>query len=192
MLNFPNAPVDGELSTQDNGVTYQWQAAKTRWVTPIALGQALVAGTVVQEVEVFDGIRTEPPAVAIPLDDTIPQISEGSELFSLAITPKFANSVLQIDVVCNLSSGATGALQVAMFRDSIADSIGAVTVDNQTNVMNTATFSAFVNANSVSNTVFSIRAGTDGAASVRFNGIGSGQFFGGVMASSITITEIAQ
>jgi hypothetical protein len=37
MLNFPNAPVDGEISTQDNGVTYQWQASKTRWITPIAL-----------------------------------------------------------------------------------------------------------------------------------------------------------
>ena len=38
-LNFPNAPVDGELSTQPNGVTYEWDAAKTRWLSTGSQGQ---------------------------------------------------------------------------------------------------------------------------------------------------------
>ena len=38
-LNFPNAPVDGELSTQPNGVTYEWDSAKTRWLSTGSQGQ---------------------------------------------------------------------------------------------------------------------------------------------------------
>ena len=43
-LNFPDSPVDGETTTQPNGVTYRWSAAKTRWdaslvpVAPAILG----------------------------------------------------------------------------------------------------------------------------------------------------------
>jgi len=33
MLNFPNAPVDGDLSSQPNGVTYQWSATNERWTS---------------------------------------------------------------------------------------------------------------------------------------------------------------
>ena len=47
-LEFPNNPADGELSTQPNGVTYEWDAAKTRWLSVISGGGSIVAGTVVQ------------------------------------------------------------------------------------------------------------------------------------------------
>lgn len=33
MLNFPNAPNDGDFSAQPNGVTYQWDATLERWTS---------------------------------------------------------------------------------------------------------------------------------------------------------------
>jgi microcystin-dependent protein len=46
MLDFPNNPADGERSIQPNGVTYEWQAAKERWISVSTLeGDTVVLST---------------------------------------------------------------------------------------------------------------------------------------------------
>jgi hypothetical protein len=40
-------------------------------------------------------------------------------------------------------------------------------------------------------TTFKVRVGCSGAGTTTFNGVAGGRIFGGVMASSITITEVA-
>ena len=53
------------------------------------------------------------------------------------------------------------------------------------------TFTHYMTAGTTSATTFKVRAGADGAGTTTTNGgAGMGRFFGGVMASSITITEI--
>lgn len=64
---------------------------------------------------------------AIPYDNTIPQITEGTELFSIAITPTSATSVIEIEVLLPMvavdASGWT--FSGALFQDSISNALVA-------------------------------------------------------------------
>ena len=48
----------------------------------------------------------------------------------------------------------------------------------------------YVTAGTAVSTTFHVRAGNAGGATVYFNGDASGQYYGGVAASNITVTEI--
>lgn len=60
----------------------------------------------------------------IPLDDTIPQNTEGAEFMTLAITPTSATNRLRIEFNANASAGgsAQGPV-VALFQDTTADAL---------------------------------------------------------------------
>ncbi len=128
----------------------------------------------------------------IPLDDTIPQNTEGNEYMTLAITPTSATNRLKIDVVwCGASSAlAAQFVTAALFQDSTANALacgletGHFTDDNVT-----ISFSHNMVAGTTSATTFKVRAGANGAGTTTFNGRASARLFGGVYASSITITE---
>jgi hypothetical protein len=127
---------------------------------------------------------------AIPEDDSIPQITEGEELYSLAITPTNAISDLYIDVVVNANSTGQTYVQVALFKDGAADAIAACSVLTEA----TATYSLplvikyKIPAGTTTTQVFSVRVGSvSGQTTV--NGRSGSRRMGGVQYSSITITE---
>lgn len=128
----------------------------------------------------------------LPADDSIPQNTEGDEYMSLSITPKSATSRLVIDVVWIGASGAaSGQLGVALFQDSTADALAAVSAhingaDRQQNLK----FTHVMTSGTTSATTFKVRAGQNTAATTTFNGNSGGRILGGVMASSITIREV--
>lgn len=141
-------------------------------------------------------VNTETGAVLtgttiIPFDDTIPQNTEGDQYMSLAITPTNASSILLIDVCFIGAINGSAQLQVALFQDSTA---GALAIANATigtsASMATVPFRHKMTAGTTSATTFKVRAGPDASAIVTFNGSGGGRKWGGVSASSITITEI--
>jgi len=148
-------------------------------------------GSVVQVVS-FETGTVATGATTIPLDNTIPQNTEGTEFMTLAITPKSTTNKLRIEVVFYGSRGGAGDLIVALFQDTTANALAAASfyVDTNTGRI-TMSFSHFMTAGTVSSTTFKVRAGGDVAGTVTFNGFSGGQAFGGVAASSITITEIA-
>jgi microcystin-dependent protein len=191
MLNFPDAPADGEQSTQPNGVTYQWDATLTRWTSVISLGAGIVAGTVVQ-VQNFQTGAVNSGSTIIPNDNTIPQISEGDEYMSLAFTPKYASSVLRVDVYMMCAADvAASIISIALFKDAIADALAVTRYTSvQANDRSNNSFSHFVPAGSTDSQNFTVRAGPHNASTVTFNGTNLDAEMGGIMASSITITEI--
>ena len=126
----------------------------------------------------------------IPLDDTIPQNTEGDQYMTLAITPKSATSKLLISVVFNFGVSAVNNAIVALFQDSTANALacsGYVTggADGRTIAFNYAMTSGTTSA-----TTFKVRAGTQSGQTITFNGNGGARLFGGVECSSIIITEI--
>ena len=156
-----------------------------------ASGVPLTTSAVVQRVETLTG-AVATGTTLIPIDDTIPQNNEGDEYMTLAITPKNANNKLVIDVVVNLSNSATPnyLLIAALFQDSTANAL--VTVATQAvaaNGLAQLTFRHVMTANTTSSTTFKVRAGSHTAGTTTFNGQGGNRRFGGVMPSSITITE---
>jgi hypothetical protein len=129
----------------------------------------------------------------VPFDDTIPQNTEGDQYMSLAITPKATTNLLKIDIVCHITNTATtGRLTAALFQDSGANALAAATTGLDTaSFQRCITFTHFMTAGTTSSTTFYVRAGCNGAGTTTFNGSVGNRLFGGVIASSITITEIA-
>lgn len=144
-------------------------------------------------------VNTQTGAVAtgttiIPLDDTIPQNTEGDQYMSLAITPTNVNNLLRIDVVAFFTTSLISWIIAALFQDTTANALAAIANYNgvATGGMPIA-FTYYMTAGTTSATTFKVRAGRDASAAstVTFNGQSAARRFGGVMASSITITEIA-
>lgn len=125
-------------------------------------------------------------------DDTIPQNTEGTEFMTLAITPTSATSKLLIEVSALLGTNTVNKFVIgALFQDTTADALAA-TIDWESlnGTVNEVTLRHYMTAGTTSSTTFKFRAGLNNAGTVYFNGAGS-RYFGGVAASSITITEIA-
>lgn len=124
----------------------------------------------------------------IPLDDTIPQNTEGDEYMSLAITPRNATSKLEISVTAYVTSSDGSQAIVALFQDSTANALMAGWGTPVTNgaPMTPVTFTYVMTSGTTSATTFKVRAGC--AGTIGFNGSGA-RYFGGVMGSSIVIRE---
>ena len=149
------------------------------------------AGAVLQVVNTQTGALAT-GSTTIPNDDTIPQNTEGFEVMTLAITPKASTNKLKIEVVVNLASAAVGNVIAALFQDSGANALAAVSEYTATTNGNMRlVFTHYMSAGTTSATTFRVRIGGNNVGTVTFNGASGARLYGGVMASSITITEIA-
>ena len=165
--------------------------------TDTLTNKTLGAGTVMPAGSVLQVVTFQTGAVAtgttiIPYDDTIPQITEGTEFMTLAITPKFATSRLLITVTCNIAGAVNQATVTALFQDSTANALAVVYEMNITGgdpVSPTLIFSKI--SGTTSSTTFRVRGGGNSAGTMTFNGLAGAREYGGVIASSITIMEIA-
>tara|TARA_R110000824_G_scaffold132643_2_gene295226 strand:- start:478 stop:1071 length:594 start_codon:yes stop_codon:yes gene_type:complete len=133
--------------------------------------------------------------VQIPYDDTIPQITEGGEVMTLAITPQFASSKLLIEVLVNVSpSLSSEKMVVALFQDTTANAIACVSEEfYDSSHMVAIPLRYFMSSPGTSAVTFKVRVGrTDSSGnSLTVNGYLGARKFGGALATSITITEIA-
>jgi len=143
-------------------------------------------------------VNTQTGAVAtgttlMVADDTIPQNTEGDQYMTLAITPSNTSNKLLIEVLINLSHAtAGGRFIIALFQDSTASAVAAVANHSASaQVTETIILRHYMAAGTTSATTFKVRAGETGSGTTTFNGSGGSRELGGVMASSITITEIS-
>lgn len=152
----------------------------------------LPTGSVVQVVNTQTG-AVATGTTTMPSDDTIPQNTEGDEYMTLAITPKNAANTLMIQVVCMVSPSAAGAhvMQAALFQDTTANALASITERSSQSENTILTFTHKMTAGTVSETTFKVRAASNAAGTTTFNGSTSARIHGGVIASSITIMEIA-
>lgn len=155
-----------------------------------ASGQSVVGGKVAQVVNTETGTEATGTTI-IPLDNTVPQNTEGDQYMSLAITPKNASSILLIDIVLIAALNTNVSLIVALFQDSTANALAAAyeTVPSANDIV-TISFRHKMTAGTTSSTTFKVRAGPISSATLTFNGDSATARLGGVLASSITITEV--
>lgn len=182
-------PTIGLVLDGEDGDPFGW---------PGPMGPTGAAGAAGSSGKIVQVVNTETGAFAsgtttIPLDDTIPQNTEGDQYMSLAITPTSSTNNLRIDVVANLASVNTANAWVigALFQDTTANALAACMIAQplaQGSVL--LTFSHFMVAGTTSSTTFKFRAGCNGAGTTSFNGRIGARLLGGVLASGITISEI--
>ena len=159
------------------------------------------AGGGVAQVAYAELVTSSTTTALIPVDDTIPQITEGTEILTCSITPTSASSYLLVNVVANLQEDTNTTDQgvvAAVFRDSTADALAAQYVGHAPAASGSLAglnsgrfnFQFRVAASSTSATTFRLRVGGEQAGTYRWNGWSSGRKFGGVLITSMTITEI--
>lgn len=128
---------------------------------------------------------------SIPQDNTIPTITEGTEIFSLAFTPTASNSNLLIQMDCQMSAANNGVYIVwALFEDSTC--IGAwsnyITASNNGCIIN---FNIVRAASSTSARTYSVRAGrASGTSGTYYYGYVTGNSYGQLNQNYMTIQEI--
>lgn len=156
-----------------------------------ATGVVVLSGTPVQVVET-DFITVGTTTAVIPTDDTIPQITEGVEIMTAAITPKFATSTLYVEVLVNGAVNNLGSSCVAaVFQDSGVNALAAAFVQGGGVDFGSQVAVRFkVAAGSTTARTFRVRVGPGSAVTMTYNGNAGSRRFGGVNISSITITEI--
>jgi hypothetical protein len=190
--------LDFDLSgaTTNKTVTLLSSHTDDRTVTfPDASGTVQLSstsGSTIQHVYTIDS-AVATGTTTIPYDDTIPQITEGDEYITQAITPTSATNILKIEVAIYLSNTANASdLTVALFQDTTTDALAAVGHKYQTTAEGwPVNLIWYMVAGTTSSTTFRVRAGAANAGTTTFNGTAGGRIYGGVMASSISITEIA-
>lgn len=128
----------------------------------------------------------------LPSDDTIPQNTEGVQWMTHSHTPKNSSNILVIEAVVNQQSGNTASfnyLQAALFQDSTANALAAVGYAINADRGSQLVIRHVMTAGTTSATTFKVRGASDGAGTFTFNGVSSARRYGGVNASSISVTE---
>ena len=175
--------------TTANAIVVSYVKADGTPVVGATVSTAL-SGSVIQTVNTITG-AVATGTTTIPNDDTIPQITEGDQYMTLAITPNNASNYLKISVVWNGTSNTADEMVVALFQDSTANALACVSSRITAAVdMQAINFTHYMTAGTTSSTTFRVRAGLVASNTTTFNGRSGGRLFGGVMASSITIEEI--
>lgn len=155
-------------------------------------GTALPVGTCVQIAQnVTTAVATG--TTAIPRDDTIPQITEGTEFMTQAITPRSATNLLVIESLAYVAQSAVATLASALFQDATANAlaVGVAAWPDAASLgtpLMVATRHTMV-AGTTSSTTFRIRIGTNGGGTVTFNGSAGTREYGAITKSSLVIRE---
>ena len=150
-------------------------------------------GKVVQVVN-FQSAAVATGTTAISRDTSTPQISEGVEYMTLAITPTNASNKLYVEVTLFLGGDwelvMTGLLFNTTYHTTNALAAASVIIAgaDHEHVLN---FSYYVTAGTTSATTFRVRGGQFGSATTTFNGRAEAVEHGSAIKSSITITEIS-
>ena len=153
--------------------------------------ETLTTGKVLQVVNVMNGAVATGTTV-MPHDDTIPQKTEGIEFMTLAITPTHASNKLVIQWTANIATSAAKQMVTALFQDDTANALAVLLEYNSnTNAGVVMSGTHYMAAGTTSATTFKLRCGPQAASTMTFNGYAAARLYGGVMSSSITITEIA-
>lgn len=144
----------------------------------------------VKQMQVSSTTATSTWTTQIPNDDTIPQITEGAEILTVAITPTSASSTLLITANVLLSNDTNPAITLALFVDSTANALAAVQNNSNHTGMQLLHLTFTVSAGSTSARTYRLRAGAGGAGNSRLNGDSGSRKYGGVAASWFVVQEI--
>jgi len=156
----------------------------------------LPSGSVVQVVHTQVGGHAT-GTTAMVLDDSIPTITEGTEFMTLAITPTNALNILRIEATPNLNgagSGDNNIINGALFVGTTTAALAACFINSDSvvnRVNSTGNLVHEVVAGGTGTLTFRFRAGLVSSGTIAFNGHSDARIFGGVMSSTMTITEYA-
>jgi hypothetical protein len=134
-------------------------------------------------------------AANIPYDDTIPQIGEGNEFFSVIFTPQRVGSRVRVRCLANVAHGnaGLGIIAAALFRAGTANAlaVGNAMAPATNQPVQIAIEYEYITADVLPIT-FSARFGINSGGSTYLNGRAAGAAMGGAMVSFLKVEEFSQ
>lgn len=129
----------------------------------------------------------------IPQDNTIPQITEGDEVLTLAITPKHASSILIIKAEghAQIEEAGSESYCAALFVGATADALAAVASRGHENHSRLFILQHRLAAGTTDARTYRLRLGA-AQDNLSVNGSNGVRVFGGVSSLTMTIWEIKQ
>lgn len=158
-------------------------------------GQALepLPGSVVQTVSTVNSSNLSISG-SIPIDNTTPEITEGTGVMSQAITPKYATSKLLIraTVFLGTPSNSNNHGVIALFSDSVNIGAGLIHGEQSGVDFTTSIIEAVIDAVDLSSRVISVRIGRTSSTFVLNADGGGNAVFNGQSKATLIIQEIKQ
>lgn len=150
------------------------------------------AGVQIGYTQCTSGALITTAGTIMPVDDTIPQITEGDEILNCAYTGKLSNSKLEI--LFNGAASSTAAQTAcALFIDSTANAQAVqMYVPNSTATGQGVTLAYTVTLSDTSAHTYRIRCGNNGGTAILFNGFSAARKYGGANYTTLTLREIKQ
>lgn len=186
-----------------NGSTATTQSASDNSTklatTAYADGQSTLAyNNAIAQARLYDGVRetlatvTSTAGAVIPDDDTVPDITEGTEIFSVSYTPTSAAIDLAIDAFIPGCGNDNYERIAAVFVGSTC--ISAVSVYGASNVNIILACSGIYSPANTSALTISVRVGSTAAVNFYVNGgdNSGNRKLGGATKSTLTIREITR
>lgn len=176
----PTSPVNGDIWTSTagifvhiNGVTQTLQGSLNRNYVEYSANTDLTT--------------------SIPYDDTIPQVTEGTQILSATITPKTTTNRVRARIIIAGAQSATANtyMGVALFRNGASDAIAAKAVHLVANSQGSheAVLEFEHVPASTSLQTYTVRVGLN-VGTLRLNGTASGRIYGGVQVCTMILEEI--
>ena len=144
---------------------------------------------VVQVVEATPIVTVVTCNTVIPIDDTIPQNTEGNEVITVTVTPTSATNRLRIEFSANGSASVDNQTTVALFQDTTAGALAASGA-YMTTAGHMLSLSHEMAAGTTAATTFKIRVGPGSSTTYINAGSGGTRRYGGVSAARLRVTEI--
>jgi len=173
------------------------EAPAGTWATAPAVIRGVGAGTrkpgeLIQTVRGINSTASTGSTI-IPQDNTIPQITEGDEIVTVAITPTSAINILNIDYSGMMNAATNTVLTTALFQDATANALTLLAcrmhIQGDDPGMNTGTHS--MRSATVAATTFRVRAGPSGASTTYINRTQTyATCYGGVAKCVIEVSEV--
>jgi hypothetical protein len=168
------------------------KAANTSWVRTFVAGTSttLPSGSLVAS-SYSEYTANVALTTLIPWDDTIPQVTEGTQIMSVSFTPKAVGNTLIIRFQGEAALSAATWAVVALFLDAGTDAVRAVGMiaEGAATGARGVTFEYLYTAVDTSAHTFAVRAGPSVAATMRFNGSDTARRLGGTSAATLVINE---
>jgi hypothetical protein len=156
-------------------------------------GKRIVQVVTANQDALITSLAVMPGFTAITSNDYLPQITDGTQILTCSITPKYSTSSIWIEYFGNIArdnSPATMLCQTALFRDANANALaGAVTV---LGYYYQPSLCCLDSAGSTATTTYQIRVGppVSGGSDCCINGKPGYQYMGGTMFCRMIIYEI--
>lgn len=181
----PGTPIAGDARFNTTTNSYEgWNGSTWTQLSGGGGGSGKLVNVYTGAVPVSSGTST------VPYDNTVPLVSDGTEIWAEIVTPTNINSKFLINMSCTVDLGNNGRVLIGSIYRNNTNIGSAFYYNSGSNRPTTMSFSIVDTPSTLSAVTYSMRAGIGNGSGVWYiNSSGSGRNLGGALVSEYMILE---